>query len=121
MINTSNCTWTVNISGIGGNPHFDLTASNQFYLAVIPPYESGFFRSQAFNITDDTPHGPNAPFPATDEDTLTVTELSTGDRLGIAIGVAVFNVALLSGLIACVVRRRRYAGSMPISTSDQYH
>jgi hypothetical protein len=123
--------WTVNLSGEGGNPQFDLTNGRTFFFEVFDRGTSNGFESQYINITRNAgtssttskPTSTSSTKPtstsstkstssATNTNTTTANSngLSKGAQAGIGVGVGIVGVALIIGAIVFFVARRRRAG-----------
>jgi hypothetical protein len=58
LVNTTSFIWTVNLSGTGGNPQFNLSAGETFFFGVFQTGTTNLFESQYINITSNAVASP---------------------------------------------------------------
>ena len=132
--------WTVDLSGQGGNPYFDLKDGHTFFFEIFNEGTSDGFESQYINITSNaaasttTSSATQSPTskstspptssttqtsPAANTNTPTAksTGLSKGAQAGIGVGVGVVGLALIIGAIFFFLARRRRAADTGYSSA----
>jgi hypothetical protein len=127
-------TWTVDLSGQGGNPQFDLKNGHRFFFEFFDAGATSGYESQYINITDNgaatttsassTPKKTTAAQTSSASQTATPTPtssptntsapvskggLSKGAQAGIGVGVGIVGLAAIIGAIAFFTMRRRRA------------
>jgi hypothetical protein len=125
-------TWTVDLSGQGGNPQFDLKNGHRFFFEFFDAGATSGYESQYINITDNgaatttsagsTPKKTTAAKTSSASQTTTPTSsptntsapvskggLSKGAQAGIGVGVGIVGLAAIIGAIAFFTMRRRRA------------
>lgn len=125
--------WTVDLTGQGGNPNFNLSNGHTFFFGIFNSGTTDVFESQYINITSNavttssttTTTSPtqtsthttsSSTTPATtNTNTAAPTSkgLSKGAQAGIGVGVAIVGVALVIGAIVFFLARRRRAANIP--------